>query len=81
MIKHLLDEKDKDKNVIWNGCTYRSTAREVYLPEAVEMYNPAIEEKTDWKQIGIDAGLNEDELKKFMKKSVANRKKQLNIEG
>lgn len=47
MVKHLLNEKDKGKNVIWNGCTFKSVGREVYLPEAVEMYNPVIEEKTD----------------------------------
>lgn len=45
MVKHLLNEKDKGKNVIWNGCTFKSVGREVYLPEAVPMYNPVIEEK------------------------------------
>lgn len=47
MVKHLLNEKDKGKNVIWNGCTFKSVGREVYLPEAVPMYNPVIEEKDD----------------------------------
>lgn len=47
MVKHLLNEKDKGKNVIWNGCTFKSVGREVYLPEAVEMYNPVVGEKDD----------------------------------
>lgn len=47
MVKHLLNEKDKGKNVIWNGCTFKSVGREVYLPEAVPMYNPVIERKDD----------------------------------
>jgi len=36
-----------------------------------------IEDKPDWKQMAIDAGLEGEELKKFMKKSSENRKKYL----
>jgi len=35
------------------------------------------EEKTDWRQSGIDAGLNEEDLKKFMKKGTVQRQAQL----
>jgi len=44
MVKHLLSEKEAGKNVIHGSKTYRSIGRVVYLPEAVEMYNPVIEE-------------------------------------
>ncbi|MCP4254843.1 MAG: hypothetical protein GY775_15850 [Candidatus Scalindua sp.] len=78
MVKHLLSEKDAGKNVIHNGRTYRSVGRVVELPEAVAMYNPTEEEiKRDWKADAIDAGLEGEELKKFMGKNKALRQKQL----
>ena len=82
MVKHELNIKDSGKNVIWNGVTYKSDGRIVYLPEAVAIFNPIeneiIEEtKTDWKQLADDAGIKGEELKKFMKKNESQRQIQL----
>ena len=78
MVKHLLSEKDAGKNVIFEGGTYRSEGRKVMLPKAVAMYNPVKQEaKTDWKELGINAGLEGDDLKKFMSKNKEARQKQL----
>lgn len=67
-----------NKNVIIDGRTYKPNGNIVVLPvehDKLELIEE--EEKTDWKQLGIDAGLEGEELKKFMKKSTANRQIQL----
>ncbi len=57
MVKHLLNEKDAGKNVIYKGHTYRSSGRTVELPEAVEMFNPVLTEQKTEKEKLIDKAL------------------------
>jgi len=66
-------------DIIMNDGIYRSkngiVEMDHELPESFERVKEEI--KTDWKKLAIDAGLEGDNLKKFMKMNATNKQKKL----
>ena len=72
-----------DKNIILDGKTYKPVMGIVELPVVMEKHNPIEDEnKPDYKQLAMDAGLKGEELKKFMKMNATNKQLKLDkLEG
>jgi len=66
-------------DIIMNGKIFKSRSGVVEMPFELPKTFIKIDEekKTDYKELAINAGLEGDELKKFMKKNAQQKQKQL----
>jgi len=81
-----------DMDIWWSdGSLYKSHNGIVECPhelphpfiklEEMKKAKPVIEDKPDWKQLAINAGLKGDDLKKFMKMNATNKQIKLDKLG
>ena len=66
-------------DIIMNGKIFKSRGGVVEMPHELPSSFIKIEEeiKVDWKELAIEAGLEGEDLKKFMKKNALQKQKQL----
>ncbi len=62
-----------------NGKVYKPVKGILTVPSEIKTFSHLLIscEKTDWKELGINAGLKDKDLKKFMGKNKEARQKQL----